>query len=95
MCPWTRAPPAKTARWEATATSSGETHNPDNLRPAVSRAHRHEPDINPTSEAPNGWIKEGLGFQRLTLRGLAKVCGEWGLVCLALNIKRMGTLATC
>ena len=48
MCPWTRAPPAKTARWEATATSSGKTHNPDNLRSAVSRAHRYEPDTNPT-----------------------------------------------
>ena len=47
------------------------------------------------SEAPNGWIKEVLGFQRYSLRGLAKVRGEWDLVCLALNIKRMGTLATC
>ena len=25
------------------------------------------------SEAPNGWIKEGLGFRRFSLRGLAKV----------------------
>ena len=47
------------------------------------------------SEAPNGWIKEGLGFRRFSLRGLAKVRGEWDLVCLALNIKRMGTVATC
>ena len=47
------------------------------------------------SEAPNGWIKEVLGFRRFTLRGLAKVRGEWDLVCLALNIKRMGTPATC
>ncbi len=47
------------------------------------------------SEAPNGWIKEVLGFRRFSLRGLAKVRGEWDLVCLALNIKRMGTLATC
>ena len=47
------------------------------------------------SEAPNGWIKEVLGFRRFSLRGLAKVRGEWNLVCLALNIKRMGTLATC
>ena len=47
------------------------------------------------SEAPNGWIKEVLGFRRFSLRGLAKVHGEWGLVCLALNIKRMGTLAAC
>ena len=47
------------------------------------------------SEAPNGGIKEVLGFRRFSLRGLAKVRGEWDLVCLALNIKRMGTVATC
>ena len=46
------------------------------------------------SEAPNGF-KEVLGFRRFSLRGLAKVRGEWDLVCLALNIKRMGTVATC
>ena len=33
--------------------------------------------------------------RRFSLRGLAKVRGEWDLVCLALNLKRMGTLATC
>ena len=37
-------------------------------------------------------IKEVLGFRRFSLRGLAKVRGEWDLVCLALNIKRMGTV---
>ena len=47
------------------------------------------------SEAPNGWIKEVLGFRRFSFRGLAKVRGEWDLVCLALNIKRMRTLAAC
>ena len=41
------------------------------------------------SEAPNGWIKEALGFRRFSLRGLNKVQGEWDLVCLALNVKRM------
>ena len=41
------------------------------------------------SEAPNGWIKEVLGFRRFSLRGLNKVQGEWNLVCLALNVKRM------
>ena len=46
------------------------------------------------SEAPNGWIKEALGFRRFSLRGLEKVRGEWDLVCLALNIKRIGALAT-
>ena len=41
------------------------------------------------SEAPNGWIKEALGFRRFSLRGLNNVRGEWDLVCLALNVKRM------
>ena len=38
------------------------------------------------SEAPYGWIKHVLGFRRFSLRGLAKVRGEWDLVCLALNV---------
>ena len=42
------------------------------------------------SEAPNGWIKEVLGFRRFSVRGLKKVAGEWDLVCLALNIRRLG-----
>ena len=46
------------------------------------------------SEAPNGWIKEVLGFRRFSFRGLAKVQAEWNLVCLALNIKRIGALRT-
>ena len=44
------------------------------------------------AEAPHGWIKEGLGFRRFSLRGLQSVQGEWDLVCLALNIKRMSAL---
>ena len=31
------------------------------------------------SEAPNGWIKEVLGFRRFSFRGLAKVQAEWNL----------------
>ena len=46
------------------------------------------------SEAPNGWIKEVLGFRRFSFRGLAKVQAEWNLVCLAVNIKRIGALTT-
>ena len=41
------------------------------------------------SEAPHGWIKEALGFRRFSLRGLDNVRGEWDLVCLALNIRRL------
>ena len=44
------------------------------------------------AEAPIGWIKEALGFRRFSFRGLEKVQGEWTLVCLALNIKRLHTL---
>ena len=44
------------------------------------------------SEAPYGWIKHVLGFRRFSLRGLAKVRGEWDLVCLAVNAKRLHLL---
>ena len=44
------------------------------------------------AEAPHGWIKEGLGFRRFSLRGLQSVQGVWDLVCLTLNIKRMSAL---
>ena len=45
------------------------------------------------SEAPNGWIKEAMGFRRFSVRGLAKARGERDLAFLALNVKRMGRLA--
>ena len=44
------------------------------------------------SEAPYGWIKHVLGFRRFSLRGLAKVRGEWDLVCLAVNATRLHLL---
>jgi transposase len=39
-----------------------------------------------------GWIKHAMGFRQFSLRGLDKVTGEWGLVCLALNMRRMWVL---
>jgi transposase len=39
-----------------------------------------------------GWIKHAMGFRQFSLRGLNKVAGEWGLVCLALNVRRMWAL---
>ncbi len=36
-----------------------------------------------------GWLKAGLGFRQFSLRGLRKVQGEWSLVTLALNLRRM------
>ncbi len=43
-------------------------------------------------EAPIGWIKEAMGFRRFSLRGLEGVRGEWDLVCLALNVRRLHVL---
>jgi hypothetical protein len=45
-----------------------------------------------TVEPVIGIIKEVLGFRQFSLRGLAAVDGEWCLVCLAFNLKRMHTL---
>ncbi len=36
-----------------------------------------------------GWIKEVLGFRRFSLRSVAKARGEWHVVCLAVNLKRL------
>ncbi|WP_019953071.1 transposase, partial [Kushneria aurantia] len=33
-----------------------------------------------------------LGFRQFSLRGLNRVSGEWTLVCLAWNLKRMAVL---
>jgi transposase/uncharacterized protein YaiI (UPF0178 family) len=41
-----------------------------------------------TVEPVIGIIKEVLGFRQFSLRGLDAVRGEWGLVCLAFDLKR-------
>jgi transposase len=45
-----------------------------------------------TVEPVIGIIKEVLGFRQFSLRGLWAAAGEWCLVCLAFNLKRMHTL---
>ena len=42
-----------------------------------------------TVEPVIGIIKETMGFRQFSLRGLTKVAGEWTLVCLAFNLKRL------
>ena len=42
------------------------------------------------AEPPNGWIKNVLGFRQFSMRGLEKAKAEFKLVCLALNLRRMG-----
>ena len=47
-----------------------------------------------TVEPVIGIIKEVLGFRQFSLRGLGAVDGEWNLVCLAYNLKRLHRLQT-
>jgi transposase len=45
-----------------------------------------------TVEPVIGIIKEVLGFRQFSLRGLIAAAGEWCLVCLAFNLKRLHVL---
>jgi hypothetical protein len=45
-----------------------------------------------TVEPVFGLIKQVMKFRQFLLRGLAAARGEWSLVCLAWNLKRMNTL---
>jgi transposase len=45
-----------------------------------------------TVEPVFGIIKSVMGFRQFSMRGLRKVTGEWNLVCLAWNVKRMAVL---
>ena len=44
------------------------------------------------AEPPNGWIKNVLGFRQFSMRGMEKAKAEFKLVCLALNLRRMGAM---
>jgi transposase len=44
------------------------------------------------AEPPNGWIKNVLGFRQFSMRGLEKAQAEFKLVCMALNLRRMGAM---
>jgi transposase len=47
-----------------------------------------------TVEPIIGIIKETLGFRQFSLRGVLAVAGEWCLVCLAYNLKRLHVLVS-
>lgn len=44
------------------------------------------------AEAPFGWIKSAIGFRQFSVRGLRKVAGEFSLVALVANLRRMNKL---
>ena len=47
-----------------------------------------------TVEPVFGIIKQVMGYRQTLLRGIEKVSGDWGLVCLAYNVKRLFSLQT-
>lgn len=72
----------------------------DDASPKVKMAYKLQTEIGQaiyrlrksTVEPVIGIIKEILGFRQFSLRGLWAVAGEWCLVCLAFNLKRMHIL---
>jgi transposase len=68
--------------------------------PIVKMAYKLQTDIGQaiyrlrkcTVEPVIGIIKEVMGFRQFSLRGLVAAAGEWCLVCLAYNLKRLHTL---
>jgi transposase len=74
---------------------------PENPTPVEAMAHRLKTPEGKklyalrkhTPEPVFGVIKSALGFRQFSLRGLQKVRGEWSLVTMAWNLKRMFVLA--
>jgi transposase len=73
---------------------------PEEATPVVQMAHKLRTEIGQaiyklrksTVEPVIGIIKEIMGFRQFSLRGLAAAAGEWCLVCLAFNLKRLHVL---
>ena len=73
---------------------------PEDATPRVKMAYKLRTEIGQeiyklrkaTVEPVIGIIKEIMGFRQFSLRGLASAAGEWGLVCLAFNLKRLHVL---
>jgi hypothetical protein len=73
---------------------------PDDATPRVKMAYKLQTEIGRaiyrlrkmTVEPVIGLIKEVLGFRQFSLRGLGAAAGEWCLVCLAFNLKRLHVL---
>jgi hypothetical protein len=73
---------------------------PEDASPKVKMAYKLKTEIGKaiyglrksTVEPVIGIIKEVLGFRQFSLRGLAAAAGEWCLVCLSFNLKRLHVL---
>ena len=73
----------------------------DDASPSVKMAHKLRTAIGQaiyrlrkcTVEPVIGIIKAVLGFRQFSLRGLDQADCEWGLVCVAFNLKRLHALS--
>ena len=73
---------------------------PEETSPLVKMAYKLRTEIGQalyrlrtcTVEPVIGSIKEVLGFRQFSLRGLTAAAGDWCLVCLAFNLKRLPVL---
>ena len=73
---------------------------PEDASLTVKMAHKLQTEIGQaiyrlrkcTVEPVIGIIKEVLGFRQFSLRGLKAAAGEWALVCIAFNLKRLHKL---
>ncbi len=85
--------------WHTFFQEQGEPPAED-ASPKIQMAYKLQSDIGQavyrlrkcTVEPVIGIIKEILGFRQFSLRGLVAAAGEWALVCLAFNLKRMHIL---
>jgi transposase len=75
---------------------------PEDASPIVKMAYKLKTHIGKqiyglrksTVEPVIGIIKEALSFRQFSLRGLWAVAGEWRLMCLAYNLRRLHTLVS-
>ena len=85
--------------WQTFFATQGQPP-PDTASPKVKMAYQLQTEIGReiyrlrkcTVEPVIGIIKEVLGFRQFSLRGLCAAAGEWSLVCLAFNLKRLHVL---
>ena len=80
---------------------SGDPEPPENATPVQAMQHRLQTQEGKavyakrkaTVETVFGIVKDVLGFRQFLLRGLDAVQGEWSLVCIGWNLKRMHALS--
>jgi transposase len=85
-------------RWQCSSSKSGRTVQIHPNHDALVRQRQKVKDEamrtllkkrSSTVEPVFGWVKEGMGFRRWTVRGLEKTKTQWLLLCTAMNFLRL------